>query len=72
MRYAQPLESKLKLFAESAACFLCGECIKSHQRLKVVFDGHEILSIDEVRKARAKDVLTQNPPAKSANFTMIC
>ena len=44
--------------------FVCGECIKSHQRLRVVFDGHEILSLDEVKKARAKDVLTQNPPAK--------
>ena len=44
--------------------FVCGECIKSHQRVKVVFDGHEILSLDEVKKARAKDILNQNSPAK--------
>ena len=37
----------------------------SHRRMTVFFDGHEILSLDdEVKKARAKDVLTQNPPAK--------
>ena len=51
-------------FCRQCGMFVCGECIKSHQRMKVFFDGHKIISVDEVKKARAKDVLTQNPPAK--------
>ena len=59
---------KAEAFCRQCGMFVCGECIKSHQRMKVVFDGHEILSLDEVKKARAKDVLTQNPPAKKCQL----
>ena len=58
---------KAEAFCRQCGMFLCGDCIKSHQRLKV-FDGHKILSLDEVKKARAKDVLTQNPPAKKCQL----
>ena len=61
VRCAQPLESKLKHFADSVACFYA-ETIKSHQRMKV-FDGHEVISLDEVKRVAAKDVLTKGPPA---------
>ena len=59
---------KAEAFCRQCGMFVCGECIKSHQRMKVVFDGHEILSLDEVKKAKAKDVLTQNPPAKKCQL----
>ena len=36
--------------------------------MKVVFDGHEIPSLDEVMKARAKDVVAINPPAKKCQL----
>ena len=36
--------------------------------MKVVFDGHKILSLEEVKKARAKDVLTPNPTAKKCQL----
>ena len=61
MRCAQPLESKLKHFADSVACFYA-ETVSSHQRMKV-FDGHEVISLDEVKRVAAKDVLTKGPPA---------
>ena len=59
---------KAEAFCRQCSMFVCGECIKSHQRMKVIFDGHEILSLDEVKKARAKDVLTQIPPAKKCQL----
>ena len=60
---------KAEAFCRKCGIFVCGECIMSHQRMTVFFDGHEILSIDdEVKKARAKDVLTQNPPAKQCQL----
>ena len=58
---------KAEAFCRECGVFVCGDCIKSHQRIKV-FDGHKILSLDEVKKARAKDVLTQNPPAKKCQL----
>ena len=58
---------KAEAFCRQCGMFFCGDCIKSHQRMKV-FDGHEIISVDEVKKARAKDVLTQNPPAKKCQL----
>ena len=58
---------KAEAFCRQCGMFVCGECIKSHQRMKV-FDGHKILSLDEVKKARAKDVLTQNPPTKKCQL----
>ena len=58
---------KARAFCRECGMFVCGDCIKSHQRMKV-FDGHKILSLDEVKKARAKDVLTQNPPAKKCQL----
>ena len=59
---------KAEAFCRQCGMFVCGECIKSHQRMKVVFNGHEILSLDEVKKVRAKDILTQNPPAKKCQL----
>ena len=59
---------KAEAFCRQCSMFVCGECINSHQRLKVFFDRHEIISLDEVKKASAKDVLTQNPPAKKCQL----
>ena len=59
---------KAEAFCRQCDMFVCGECIKSHQRMKVFFDGHEILSLGGVKKARAKDVLSQNTPAKKCQL----
>ena len=55
---------KAEAFCRQCGMFVCGDCIKSHQRLKAIFDGHEVLSLDEVKKVTANDVLTKGPPAK--------
>ena len=36
----------------------------SHQRMKAIFDGHEVISLDEVKRVAAKDVLTKGPLTK--------
>ena len=55
---------KAEAFCRQCGMFVCGECIKSHQRMKVLFDGHEVISLDEVKRVAAKDVLTKAPPTK--------
>ena len=55
---------KAEAFCRQCSKFVCGECIKSHQRMKAIFDGHEVISLDEVKRVAAKDVLTKGPPTK--------
>ena len=55
---------KAEAFCRQCGMFVCGECIKSHQRMKIFFDGHEVISLDEVKRVTAKDVLTKGPPTK--------
>ena len=55
---------KAEAFCQHCDKFVCEECIKSHQRMKAIFDGHGILSLDEVKKASDAEVFTKNPAIK--------
>ena len=57
-------QDQVKAFFLQCDKFICGDCIRSHQRMKAFFNGHEILSLDEVKKARAKNVLIKRPVKK--------
>ena len=57
-------ELKAEAFCRQCDMFICKRCVESHPRMKKFFDGHEIISLDEVKKVTAKDVLTIGPPTK--------
>ena len=61
-------ELKAEDFCRQCDMFICKKCVESHSRMKKIFDGHEIISLDEVKKVTAKDVLTLNPPAKKCQL----
>ena len=61
-------ELKAEAFCRQCDMFICKKCVVSHPRMKKIFDGHEIISLDEVKKVTAKDFLTLNRPAKKCQL----
>ena len=57
-------EALAEAFCRQCNKFACMKCVESHQRMKAFFGGHEIISLDEVKKVGAKDLVTKNSPAK--------
>ena len=62
-------EVRAEAFCKQCDKFVCDVCIQLHPRMKAVFDGHEIVSLGEVLKVRAKYLLTktsfyENSPVK--------
>ena len=55
-------ELKAVAFCRQCNMFICKKCAKSHPRMKTFFDGHEVISLDEVKKVTAKEVFTKGPP----------
>ena len=48
-------------FCRHCMDFICAECVKSHQRLKV-FAGHEISTLDELKEGGARNIVKPPPP----------
>ena len=48
-------------FCRHCMDFICAECVKSHQRLKV-FVGHEISTLAELKEGGARNIVTNPPP----------
>ena len=53
-------------FCRQCTVFICNTCVEAHQRLKKMFDGHEVVSIQDLKEGRAKaDITIKEPsPAK--------
>ena len=52
---------KTKAFCHQCAMFICDECNKQHQRMKV-FASHKISSFDELKEGGAKETIIKEPP----------
>ena len=48
-------------FCRHCMDFICAECVKSHQRLKV-FAGHEISTLAELKEGGARNIVANPPP----------
>ena len=53
-------------FCRQCAVFICNTCVEAHHRLKKMFEGHEVVSIQDLKEGRAKaDITIKEPsPAK--------
>ena len=53
-------------FCRQCAVFICNICVEAHQRMKKMFEGHEVVSIQDLKEGRAKaDITIKEPsPAK--------
>ena len=54
---------KAVAFCRQCTEFICAECVRLHQRLKV-FSGHKTVSLDELKKGGAKDIVVPKAPLK--------
>ena len=52
---------KATAFCRHCTEFICEECVKSHQKLKV-FAGHKVTSLEELKKGETKEILIKKPP----------
>ena len=59
------LESKAEAFCRQCTKFICADCVKSHQRLKRLFPGHKVSTLDELKKGEAEKVIIQEPSHKA-------
>ena len=48
-------------FCRHCIDFICADCVKSHQRLKV-FAGHEVSSLEDLKKGGARAIVAKLPP----------
>ena len=48
-------------FCRHCMDFICADCVKSHQRLKV-FAGHDISTLAELKESGARNIVTNPPP----------
>ena len=55
------LEDKAKAFCRQCTKFICADCVKAHQRLKKLFPGHKISTLNELKEGGAKEILIQEP-----------
>ena len=55
------LEDKAEAFCRQCTKFICADCVKAHQRLKKLFPGHKISTLNELKEGGAEDILIQEP-----------
>ena len=52
---------KATAFCRHCTEFICEECVKGHQKMKV-FAGHKVTSLEELKKGETKEILIKKPP----------
>ena len=52
---------KATAFCRHCTEFICEECVKIHQKLKM-FAGHKVSTLEELKQGETKDILIKKPP----------
>ena len=52
---------KATAFCRHCTEFICEECVKIHQKIKV-FAGHKVSTLEELKQGETKDILIKKPP----------
>ena len=52
---------KAEAFCMQCAMFICAECVKQHQKMRV-FSGHRVSTLDELREGGTKHIPPSSPP----------
>ena len=56
---------KAAAFCRQCAHFICEECVKSHKRMKTLFAGHMISTLEDLKQGGAKELsVNEIPPPK--------
>nr|XP_054768118.1 uncharacterized protein LOC129275630 [Lytechinus pictus] len=61
-------------FCRTCNCYMCDECLHCHQHLTTLFDGHEIVSMDDVIEGKVSigDLFEKCSVHKPENNDMFC
>ena len=54
-------EIKAEAFCKQCKKFVCKRCIESHSLMKAVFEGHEIISMLEVKRLSVEEYVARSP-----------
>ena len=53
------MEDKAEAFCRQCTKFICADCVKSHKKMKKVFPGHKISTLEELKEGGAEEILIQ-------------
>ena len=59
-------EVKAEAFCCQCAEFICKECVESH-KIMDVFASHEVVSLDDLKQDRAREIAVKEPPTKKCH-----
>ena len=59
------LEDKAEAFCRQCTKFICAECVKQHRRMKKLFPGHEVSTLEELKEGGVEEILIQEPSHKA-------
>ena len=54
-------EAIAEAFCRQCDKFACKNCVHQHSVMKAIFEGHEIVSIDQLQKVQAEELMPNNP-----------
>ena len=54
-------EDKAEAFCRQCTKFICAECVKQHQRMKISFPSHKISTLDDLKEGGAEEITIQEP-----------
>ena len=60
-------DGKAEAFCRHCMMFICAECVKHHQRLRV-FAGHKTSSLDELKEGEAREFVTPDPTLQTCKL----
>ena len=55
------LEDKAEAFCRQCTKFICADCVKSHKKMKKVFPGHKISTLEDLKEGGVEEILIQEP-----------
>ena len=62
-------EDKAEAFCRQCAKFMCADCAKYHLKMKKVYPGHKVSTLEELREGGAEDiVIIQEPSFQSCDI----
>ena len=54
-------EDKAEAFCRQCAKFVCTDCAKNHLKMKKLFPGHKVSTLEELREGGAEEILATEP-----------
>ena len=66
------LEDRAEAFCQQCTKFICDRCVRAHTRLKTIFSGHYISTLEELKKLKAEEVLNDACKVHNQPINVYC